>query len=314
MSDGAPTILSAFTRDNIRGSIYIEASTLDMVHRALKGIGGVIHSRSGAASIQHIPDEDHIPLLTMEAFLTSITTGSWVRIKKRGRHVRDLAFVSEIDKNRFSTIVLLPPRICFNRKRKWPGRVEANLFDADAVKQRFGSKSLRQLNGRWIFRKTIHVSGLCEDEYSLLDLTGEGVNPTDSELDLFRRSRHPLILECLEARLCELHVGDRASVILGTYYRLKGRITTIHENSIVSIQVYDFMLELDTVDVHISEINKYFTHGDLVGVHYGLHRGAEGLVIDLINRTAVIYVRKFISLYGELREQPGEEVSLVSNW
>jgi transcription elongation factor len=141
------------------------------------------------------------------------------------------------------------------------------------VKQRFGSKLLQQLNDRLIFWKNIHVSSLCEDEYSLLDLTGEGMNPTDSELNLFRQSQHPLILKCLEACLCKLHIGDRALVIAGTYYGLKGQITAMDKNSIVTIQVYNFTLELDTVDVHISEINKYFTRGDLVRVHYGLHRG-----------------------------------------
>ena len=95
----AAGILSAFSRDTIRGAIYVEASQRSDVVNIARGLHGVLHPRRVAVGIPlvQLSPEDCTSLLSMDDGPTSVMHGSWVRIKRRHRHTLDLAFVLQLD-------------------------------------------------------------------------------------------------------------------------------------------------------------------------------------------------------------------------
>lgn len=286
-------ILSAFSRDAIRGSVYVEAPSLADVCRILEGIPGVRRLRGRRPCVDIIPLADRAPLLTMGES-TSVKPSSWVRLKRYGKYKDDLGFVYEVDPETLMMVVYLIPRIRLARKRKRnnqdsrQSRPPAALFDAKRVAEFYGEKEVQRKNLVFVFKGGIYLpGGLLELTCSPLEVSLTNINPTQPELDLFRASRNELILEALSAGMVSLHIGDRIKVIIGTFTGLSGRLVDIKMDNTVVFET-DKMIRHEA---YFSEIRKYFNLGDYVGVLQGEFSGREGYIVELGSKSALIYER-----------------------
>jgi transcription elongation factor SPT5 len=84
-------VLFAFQRDCLPGMIYVEACSSLQVSEAIVGFVGVFPSRV----ITIVPIEEMASLLQIRQKDTTVTPGSWVRIRG-GKYGGDLAQVIDI--------------------------------------------------------------------------------------------------------------------------------------------------------------------------------------------------------------------------
>jgi len=80
-------ILSIFTRDNLKGYLYIESESKAFVQRAIEQTNNVYMSRMTLVPIQEMTD-----VLTIRGKETEIKPGSWARVRK-GKYAGDLCQV-----------------------------------------------------------------------------------------------------------------------------------------------------------------------------------------------------------------------------
>jgi transcription elongation factor SPT5 len=180
-------ILSAFTRDAIQGSIYVEATSFLAAVEGLQSIPGVARTPGGGSFLIDLVDIQDRPLLLnmdLNGLQSSIKSSSWVRIKG-GIHKGDLALVSSVHNPSLVCEVYVVPRLAYDAKRKRGQRPSQALFDVERAQRAFKSKA-EVRNQAFLFRGKFYLSGLLTTEYHISRLTSEGVNATEAELQHFR--------------------------------------------------------------------------------------------------------------------------------
>jgi ribosomal protein L24 len=180
------------------------------------------------------------------------------------------------------------------------------LFDEKVVEETYGAGSVRRANKARYFQKQCYISGLLEITCEIVEISDQGVNPTAAELDLFRRSSHPLLIKPLKALAVKPFLGDRVVVLAGTYQGLKGRVAGVNEPDAFSIEVNEY--GFTTIEARSWEVSRFFCLGDGVMVHDGEHAGQEGYVVAMDGESAVIYVRGVVLWGGVQHETHGDEV------
>jgi ribosomal protein L24 len=300
---GTPGVLSVFTQDKIQGYVYIEATTVIAIHSALEGTLGIPHFRHNTPHIDMVSLDDRVKLLTM----TSPSTDklSWVRVQKRGRYKDDLGLVIDTHQENSYADILLVPRILLDHKRKRQGRPAAALFDVKAVKRVYGENAIQQRNQLVVFKGDIYSHGLVEIRFASQDLSSR-VDPTPSDLELFRQSRHPSVATVI-ATMVHFYIGDRVRIIAGTFQGMLGWLLNI-DDRIATVTASIDEKPPQTFDVMTWEIERFFCLGDAVEVHCGDQQGVKGFIIDLKGPTAIIYERGIVTRGGILHEYPGQEV------
>jgi ribosomal protein L24 len=295
-------ILSAFARSSIKGSVYVEALSPLAVVKVLHGISGVMWSQ-GTIRLSLVSLEDRISLLEMADVPSLIRAGSWVKIRRGGTYCRDAAIVLEVKEQ--TVVVALVPRIrlVLKRKRGRHGRPEPGLFNPQLVTDLFGSESLTQIDSGWKFKDEIYKGGLTVKEYSLRDVTDQGVVISPSTISLFQRSQYTQIVEVLNAMSARLEVDDKVHIVAGTFRGLVGRVVDVHEDKTISFTC-DNLSSYGIVTVYCWEVQRIFQLGDHVEVHCGEHKGLEGFIVAKDDSSAVVYVGE-----GEAQPQSNYEVS-----
>lgn len=269
-------VCTAFSRDSITGSVYVEAFKLDDVQRTVRDVHGVLSYR-GNPSIELIPLDDRVALLEMNA-PTTIRRNSWVRITRRGRYRNDLGLVHTVDESSLTAKVYLVPRIP-DRKRKRRCRPKPALFDATTVEATFGAGLVVKENDGWLFKGNRFVNGLEVQNFELYELSDRSVNATHDELELFHRTCDTWVEDAivLSGGTVSLRVSDKIRVVTGPYLASTGVVVDII-GDIVKIQSDSFP---DPQQVRRWEVCKRFDRGDFVHVVHGLDRGVEGFIIDM---------------------------------
>ena len=276
-------ILSAFTRDAIHGSIYVEAESFLAVAKGLQGISGVARTPGGSFVIDVVDVQDRPLLLDMDlnGLQSSIKCYSWVRIK-RGIHKGDLALVRDVDKHSLMCEIYVVPRLAYDGKRKRSQRPPQVLFDAERAEHAFKSKVEIRNQGRF-FRGKLYHCGLLLAEYHMSKLTGEGVNATVEELQHFRSLPH---WDGAQEFISPIRVGVKVRVVSGSF---KGGWGTTMEIKETSVRLFWQGDEHDIREVLTRDIRKLFHLGDFVQVLYGPHRGAQGFIVHLEADLVVLY-------------------------
>jgi hypothetical protein len=105
-----------------------------------------------------------------------------------GTYCRDAAIVLEVKEH--TVVVTLVPKICLVLKCKcgWHGHLEPGLFNLQLITDLFGSESLTQIDSGQKFKDEIYKGGLMVKEYSLCDITNQGVVISASIISLFQQS------------------------------------------------------------------------------------------------------------------------------
>jgi hypothetical protein len=189
-------ILSAFSRDTIQGSVYVEATTFDNVKSIVREVGGSMilrsqHYRDQVPRIDLVPLEECGPLLDMGHMTgMDIPILSWVRLKCRGKYRHDLGLVLECNPLDLMITVYVVPRIHMSdrigKRKRSSEPVPAALFNVEEVKRVYGADSVEKLNQVFRFKKDIYKNGLVEKEVHLTKLLHMNIHPIQYELNTFR--------------------------------------------------------------------------------------------------------------------------------
>ncbi len=192
-------ILSAFQRDSLPGMIYIEARSAQQVLQACNGLVGVYPSRG----VQLVPIEEMASLLQIKKKETTITPGSWVRVR-RGKYGGDLAQVLDIAENGEEVGLKFVPRIDLNpkddimlpdgkkRKKLASGlslgpRPPQRFFNYEEVVKAHGRRNVAKRNQVYVFGGETYRDGYIEKDFKVSALILENVNPTLDEIMKFTR-------------------------------------------------------------------------------------------------------------------------------
>jgi transcription antitermination factor NusG len=270
-------------RDTIPGAVYVEAHDVTAVHQILKHVAGVILTRDRVPRMEPIPLNDRIPLLKMMD-APAAHQGSWVRLKLRGLYHNDLAFVIDYCQRRMEVDVAVVPRIQIGYKRV--KRPQASLFDLERVKTFYGNSSVEQANRVHVFGGQVFKNGLLELSLSVVDISVDKVNPTQSELNLFTQCTDPAIVDAAYRETVQFRVDDRIEVIAGQLRGLEGRLIDVEQRGAVVIRS---TAASDPQPVRTPEIRKKFRLGDHVQVISGKYQSFAGFIIDMDDKSATLY-------------------------
>jgi len=289
-------VLTVFSRDFVKGFIYVEARSLTDVQETFRGIR---YSSQKTLQADLVPFEDRIALLEMSDGPITIVPGSWVRIKCKSRYRHDLGLVEDVSQELGSAGVRLVPRISLSRKHDRKRRTKPALFDAVAVKDRYGANAVQKQNRAWVFQDNIYQDGLLFRDYPLRQLSDHCVNAAQEELDLFRQTRIEWIVKAIDSMTVPIRLSDRIQVVAGAHRGLWGYVSDTQDDGTVTIASDSATPPLQ---VHVREVRKFFHLGDSIEALYGEHRGVEGFIVEMGETFALIYTPNMSTLY----QQPNE--------
>ena len=296
-------ILSAFQRDSLPGIIYVEARSSQQVVHAINGLVGVFPSRG----VTLVPIKEMASLLQIKKKETTITPGSWVRIR-RGKYTGDLAQVLDIAENGEEVGLKFVPRIDLNpkddimtsdgKKRKKAGsglnvnsRPPQRFFNYEEVVKVHGRRAVAKRNQVYVFGNDTFRDGYIEKDIKISGLILENVNPTLDEIMKFTRredgveGEHTVDLSIIaeaskKEAILVLQPGDHVEVFEGEQLGVHGVVESI-ANDVVTLRAMGVDIEGQKVDVPARSLRKRFKPGDHVKVMAGQNADETGLVVSV---------------------------------
>jgi transcription elongation factor SPT5 len=288
---------SAFFRDSLPGSIFLEARAAGQVSQAIYGIMGVFMGTPPAL----VPIEEMAPLLKIKKKDVQLNHGMWVRFK-RGKHTGDLAQVVDIDQITSGVAgIKFLPRIDLTpkekRKDKLTGkslgasaRPPARPFQIDEVRKIYGRGAARQggSTGSVIFDNDEYIDGFCYKDFKINFLQTEDIKPTLEEISKFQGSEtNPskinlsAIMDANRTTTASgLVPGDRVEVHEGEQTGLYGLVETV-TTEIVAIKAEGGDIHGQTIEVPARAVRKRFEVGEHVTVINGKNAETSGMVVEV---------------------------------
>jgi transcription elongation factor SPT5 len=290
-------ILSAFQRDSLSGSVYVEARTSQQVNRACQGLIGFYPSRG----IRLVPIEEMASLLLIKKIEQSLQPGSWVRVR-RGKYGGDLAQVIDVDDTGDIVGLKVVPRIDLTprdddidgRKRKKAAqagtiRPPQRLFNYDEVSKVYGKKNVGMRHGVYVFATDTYRNGFVEKEFKTSALITEDVQPTLDEITMFAGQKEGIdetsgvnlavIAEAAKkAAISVLQPGDHIEVFEGQQSGVHGVVDQISQDVVTFIASVS-ELHGQKIEVPARSVRKRFKAGDHVKVMSGQNANETGLVV-----------------------------------
>ncbi|KAF5365197.1 hypothetical protein D9758_005324 [Tetrapyrgos nigripes] len=287
-------ILSAFQRDSLPGMIYVEARSSQQVSQACNGLVGVYPSRG----IHLVPIEEMASLLQIKKQDTTVTPGTWVRIR-RGQYAGDLAQVVDITESgeevglKFIPRIDLTPRddgVDKKRKKAVGMRPPQRLFNFEEVVKVYGRNYVSKRGPAFVFQGDTFKDGFIEKDFKISALILEDVNPTLDEITQFSRRQDGLedsmvdlsiIAEASrKAAISVLQPGDHIEVFEGEQSGVHGVVEEISQD-VVTISPIGVELEGQKIELPARSVRKRFKPGDHVKVMTGKNADETGLVVSV---------------------------------
>ncbi|KAG4101159.1 transcription elongation factor Spt5 [Neocallimastix lanati (nom. inval.)] len=286
-------ILSIFTRDNLKGYLYVESESKAFVQRAIEQTNNVYMSRMTLVPIKEMTD-----VLTIRGKESEIKPGSWARVK-RGKYAGDLCQIIEISESTDAVRIKIIPRLELKKKgimgdkkrKKETERPPQKLFNPNDVDK--SDHQLSKSKGYWIYGSDMfNKEGYLEKEMKIISLDINGINPTLDEITKFSGGaigENQMDLAELSitsgsaiASTEDFFVGEHVEVTEGELINLHGIVKSV-DNEIVSIIPADSE-ELDTglLTFPANQLRKRFLEGDHVKVINGKHKDETGLVLKIV--------------------------------
>ncbi len=301
------SILSAFYRDSLPGMIYVEARNEKQVNQAISGLVGVYPSRGYVL----VPIDEMASLLKIKKQTTTITPGSWVRIK-RGKYAGDLARVIDVTDNGEEAGLMFIPRIDLTPKeneslKRKKGATTAQssaiarppqrLFNLEEVIKVYGKHSVSARDkGEIVFHGDTYRNGFLEKDIKIHGIITESVNPTLDEVAAFQAAENlersydsrsaalpPVDLSVIanaarKAATSVLQPGDHVEVFEGEQIGVDGIVENIRDD-VVILRPKVFQMEDHKIEVPAASVRKRFKPGDHVKVMAGKSADETGLVV-----------------------------------
>jgi transcription elongation factor SPT5 len=284
-----PSIYSAFGRVSYPGSIFIEAPDIEAARKICWGLSNIYSNSNG---VRAVPIEDYIVSLRELSSFTPCSPG-WVHLKKHP-YKGDTAFVADVNPQTLLPSLYVIPRIDTihrSQKTKRPrrSRPQQALFNADAVRECYGARSVEQRNNAYIFHGNGYRNGFLEvetDDYIPADAT-----PTRDELTFFEKHKEIPVSVLKKAfdmnDALVLQQGDRVLIASGEFQRLSG-IVISSDMSSVNVEIPACNM---TATLSYDQLRKNILIGDDVRVAAGPNVNALGWVVAVDKNDVIIYKR-----------------------
>jgi ribosomal protein L24 len=281
-------IRSAFTRDSIRGAIYVECNLDTDMISLLKLTPGIIQKQSGVVR-QLIDPSDWVKLLKLKDPFSVVKEGQWVRVHK-GVYKGDPGFIMRVDA--WGAKVLVIPRLktptpqadtSLKRKRT-AIRPEPRLFDPTTFESMFQCKPKLQYDGSYTSRGRIFHHGLLQLNLDLHSISPNFAGVPGRILELF--SSHPDVSRSEFPRPDEWIFEEGERVIVSS--EKEGKIAAV-ESTHLDV---DLATNEGIVAVSWYNVRKVFSVGDFVIVMSGPSRGLRGWVKRIADDTVHLHEYK----------------------
>jgi hypothetical protein len=307
---------------HFQGSIYAEANEFSDVVATIKDIPGVpMYPR-----IELVPPEDKDQVFNPGL---SFQSGTWIRVKCKGRYHNDLGHVLNVDPESSVATILVIPRIPMKdsarTKLKSRPRPCAQLFDPKLSSRSSSSPSFEELDHKRVkWNGEVFRGGLLEKEYPSRKLFT--ASPGILELLTFRKAQvieASVITKALsECAAAALRPGNRVRLVSGEQASLVGKVEAVGDGTI-SVLPEDG--SENAIIVPFIAVRLYLLVGDYIRVVAGIHAGRRGWVtkvvstddVDIVTFTDdLLKLDKFSEIVGSKtrlsRSDAPEEVSTFS--
>ncbi|RKP07842.1 hypothetical protein THASP1DRAFT_16475, partial [Thamnocephalis sphaerospora] len=311
-------ILSVFTRDALKGYVYIEALQPAPVQKSLENVPFAF-----ASTLSLVPVAQMVDVLKVTAKEVTLRPRTWVRVR-RGKYANDLAQVLEVSESGETAVVKLVPRLEFkdddttdSAKRKAKSRPPQRLFNPE---DRYKIEGMRDvLVGRgntYTVGSDTYRDGYLEKRLKVSALITEDVNATLDEISKFAAndqdedgesmSLSSLAEPLMNARAdpSQFNMGDHVVVTEGALKGAHGIIDRIVDTTADVVVRAGGMKK--TTSLPIEALRKRFQQGDHVKVVNGKFKDETGLVVKVAENIVTLIsdtTMKEISVFSkDLRE------------
>ncbi|KAG5317531.1 SPT5H factor, partial [Pseudoatta argentina] len=297
-------IKSVVAPEGVKGYIYIEAYKQSHVKVVIENVGSL---RMGKWKQEMVPIKEMTEVLRVVKEQTHLKPKQWVRVK-RGIYQNDLAQIDYIDLAQNQVHLKLLPRIDYSRFRGVLRPVQNKL---DVLKRKkkqpakpFNPEAVRAIGGEITKNGDFHIfegnryshKGFLYKNFSINNITVEGVKPTLSELEKFEEAPQDVEIDSNDTprsgtfeknQLHSFNNGDNVIACEGELINLQGKIVSIDGNAIMVMPKHEELNE--ALELHASELRKYFAQGDHVKITAGRYEGDTGLIVRVEQNRVVLF-------------------------
>ncbi len=308
-------IKSAFSKDNLKGFVYVEARSESHVLKALAGLRSVYFSKKPKL----VPVEEMVTAITyIRPASKSVAAGSWVRMKS-GLYKGDLARVEFVDINDGRAIVKIVPRLDMagmaakkaakSRGSEVPKRAnksrplqkpfipeEARTFNLDVVQQRdrmtgemqYILNNTQRFIGGYLMKsvalKTVAVETSAPplDELQRFDAASQSDVNKEDVTDLLKGFD-------IDAGKTIFAARDKVEVKQGELQGVRGTVVRVTDDGQIMVRLHDSALSgFEPISFNPKELKKHVEVGAHVKVINGSHKGQTGMVVSVEDSTCHI--------------------------
>ncbi|KAI8329002.1 hypothetical protein BC941DRAFT_463852 [Chlamydoabsidia padenii] len=309
-NDNPLETFSAFSKDSLKGYIYIEARRQAHVQQALANIPFVYQS-----SLNLVPIKEMVDSINIVRKEKGIPMGGWVRVK-RGKYTGDLGQVLELSDAQDTALIKLVPRLDLDsqrdkddygqtKKKSTSGssatsRPPQRMFNPERLDKHTIS-SLQKKGPYWVFNGDHFRDGYLEKRTKVATLQIANVNPSLDEIARFagdgelnpEDGERTLDLATLTTQSTNdvqasslFQNGDTVEVIEGDLIRSTGTVVSVSDSSVmVSLNVDGFKKQ---VSFPPRQIRKQFNEGDHVKVIHGRYKDESGMIVNVKDNIVTI--------------------------
>ncbi|CAO3600218.1 unnamed protein product [Absidia cylindrospora] len=300
-SDNPLETFSSFSKDSLKGYIYIEARRQAHVQQALANIPFVYQS-----SLNLVPIKEMVDSINIVRKEKDIPMGGWVRVK-RGKYTGDLGQVLELSDAQDTALIKLVPRLDLEAQRDEDGygqrkktsgssatsRPPQKMFNPERLDKHTIS-SLQKKGPYWVFNGEHFRDGYLEKRMKVATLQTGNVNPSLDEIAKFagdgelnpEDGDRTLDLATLSVQSVNdvqasslFQNGDTVEVIEGDLIHSTGTVVSVSDSSVlVSLNVEGFKKQVPFPPKHI---RKQFNEGDHVKVIHGRFKDESGMIVNV---------------------------------
>ncbi|KAG0330398.1 transcription elongation factor spt5 [Dissophora globulifera] len=301
-------ISAVFSREALKGYVYIECRRQANVQTALNGLNNVFASKLTLVPIGEMTD-----VLKVKHKESDMRPGTWVRVK-RGKYAMDLAQILDIADSGDTAKVKLIPRLDMtprldaplagSNKRKpvnsvLAGRPPPKLFNArEAEKADKLNKPTSRGRGVFVWNNDVFRDGYLEKDMKISSLITENINPTLDEIQKFAKGGiddedggldlSAVALSAMGASVTShFQPGEKVEVTEGELKHVHGVVDSVSSDMIMVRPLADD-LKGNVLKFPPTQLRKLFKEGDHVKVVNGKFKDETGLIIKIEDSVVTI--------------------------
>ncbi|KAG0256354.1 transcription elongation factor spt5, partial [Mortierella polycephala] len=293
-------ISAAFSRESLKGCVYIECMRVANVQAALNGLNNVFASKLTLVPIKEMTDT-----LKVRHKESELRPGAWVRVK-RGKYAMDLAQILDIADSGDTAKVKLIPRLDLTsrtdgsllggNKRKpinsaLTARPPPKLFNIHTDKFDKSNKPISRGRGVFIWNNELFRDGFLEKDMKISSLITENINPTLDEVQKFAKGGvddedggldlSAVALSAMSASLTShFQPGEKVEVTEGELKHVQGVVDSVTSDMIM-VRASADDLKGSVLKFPPTQLRKLFQTGDHVKVVNGKYKDETGLIIKI---------------------------------